>query len=113
MEYEGLTVVTVDDHAWEWVGFELVENKAGETVRVERMQRRCHHCHEPFTALQKLPSNLLKRWETRNPPQQRERYIVPVQVKLTSRCGNLQLRTCPAHRWCRPVPFEKMIEALV
>jgi hypothetical protein len=113
MDYEGLTVVTVDDREWEWIGHELVENKEGEAIRVEQLQRRCHHCHQFFTVVQKLPGYVAKRWETRNPPHQRQRYVVPVKVKLQSRYGNLQLRTCPAHRWLPPVPFDKMLEELV
>ena len=93
MEFHALAVIDIRDFAWTWVGSEVITNKAGKPVRVERWQRPCAVCHKAYIAKQKMPSYVAKAYELRNWPGATK--ITPVVVRLRGAFGNFAIRTCP------------------
>jgi len=97
MDLHGLTIKTRQGHDWHWAGSETVINKRGTPVRIERLAAQCAFpgCSHVYEAKQKLPKSVFTRYQARNPHP--DRYS-DMTVTLTSRYGNLAVRTCPQHR---------------
>lgn len=105
--FEGLVVVLPrSGRMWAWVGFSIVRNKAGEEVRIEHWQAPCRFCREPFTATQKMPQAIIRRYLEKADEGASE---VMLALPADRNYGNLQRVNCSRHLFS-PAPQPTEIE---
>jgi hypothetical protein len=95
MNLDGLHIIAKNGITWRWVGSDLVRNKHGQDVQVERLARPCRFCGSEFSVLQRLPRKFRLQYLA---AMARGERTCTVRVPADRRIAGLELVNCPEHR---------------
>lgn len=104
IELTDLVLVAPNGSRWRWVDYEFVVNRHGREVRVERLERECRHCENPFEVVAKLPPAIFRKYY----PHRHAAGDIEIAVPADRRIAALELVNCVEHRWSKHVFGEEL-----